>query len=107
MRSEYKLKNYLRQILKGLAHLHKRRIIHRDLKPGNVLLTQDKKILKITDFGISKQTVNDSICTRSGCVGTPWYMAPEVIQSQPYSTKSDIWSFACLALHMITGERPF
>jgi len=71
LHSEYKLKNYLRQILKGLAHLHKRKIIHRDLKPGNVLLTKDKSILKITDFGISKQTVNDSICTQSGCVGTP------------------------------------
>lgn len=66
-------------------------------------MTADKKILKISDFGISKQTVNDSITGNTGCVGTPWYMAPEVIDQRPYCTKADIWSFACLAMHLITG----
>ena len=48
-------------------------------------------------------TVNDSVIEYTGGIGTPWYMAPEVIESREYSTKADIWSFACLALHLITG----
>jgi NIMA (never in mitosis gene a)-related kinase len=81
-------------------------IIHRDLKPGNILLSNDKKIVKISDFGISKQTRSNSIRKRT-FVGTPWYMAPEVIEDEPYSEKADIWSLACCILHLVTGKRPF
>ena len=107
MGSAFEVKEFLRQILRGLAHLHKKNIIHRDLKPGNVLMTADRKTLKISDFGISTQRLIDKSVSGSGVRGTPWYMAPEVIDCKPYSTKADIWSFACLAMHLITGRRPF
>jgi len=76
------------------------------LKPGNILLSNDKKLLKICDFGISKQRINSQL--RKGTfVGTPWYMAPEIIEEKPYSFKADVWSFGCCVLHMATGEKPF
>jgi len=90
----------------GLHYLHKNRIIHRDLKPGNVLLSNDKKLVKICDFGISKQCLNDYL-RRGTFVGTPSYMAPEIIEEKPYSVKADVWSFGCLLLHLVTGEKPF
>jgi serine/threonine protein kinase len=70
-------------------------------------MTADRKTLKISDFGISTQRLVDKSVSGSGVRGTPWYMAPEVIDCKPYSTKADIWSFACLAMHLITGRRPF
>ena len=70
------------------------------------MLSNDKSQIKITDFGISKQTVNNSNLKRT-FIGTPWYMAPEVVEEKPYSSKADIWSFGCCVLHMAIGEKPF
>jgi len=99
-------KSLMKQILSGLEYLHKYNIIHRDLKPGNILLSSDKTFVKISDFGISKQTNSDTN-TRRTLVGTPWYMAPEVINQEGYSSKADIWSAGCCFFHLITGEKPY
>jgi len=99
-------KSLMKQILSGLEFLHKYNIIHRDLKPGNILLSNDKSCVKISDFGISKQTNSDTN-TRRTLVGTPWYMAPEVINQEGYSSKADIWSAGCCFFHLITGEKPY
>jgi hypothetical protein len=99
-------KSIMKQILSGLEYLHKYNIIHRDLKPGNILLSTDKTSVKISDFGISKQTNSDTN-TRRTLVGTPWYMAPEVINQEGYSSKADIWSAGCCFFHLITGEKPY
>jgi serine/threonine-protein kinase 24/25/MST4 len=96
----------LRQILLGLETLHQNKIIHRDLKPGNILLSKDKSSVKISDFGISIKTNNDSNTKRT-FVGTPWYMAPEVIKSEAYSSKADIWSVGCCFYHLLTGKKPY
>ena len=59
-------------------------------------------MIKIGDFGISKQTQNNTVTKRT-FVGTPYYMAPEIIEEKPYSIKADIWSLGCCILHMVTG----
>jgi serine/threonine protein kinase len=79
-------KNFIRQILEGLNYLHLHNVIHRDLKLGNILLDSSQKAIKITDFGLAK-VVEDSISMKRSFVGTPYYMAPEIIQSAPYSKK--------------------
>mmetsp|Transcript_33129 Transcript_33129/g.30043 ORF Transcript_33129/g.30043 Transcript_33129/m.30043 type:complete len:274 (-) Transcript_33129:385-1206(-) len=99
-------KKIMKQILLGLNYLHENKIIHRDLKPANILLSNDKQLVKITDFGISIKTNNDSSAKRT-LVGTPWYMAPEVINQEAYSSKADIWSVACCFFHLATGKKPY
>lgn len=97
-------KKVTRDVLSGLHYLHKNCIIHRDLKPANVLISDST--YKITDFGISTQVLELQSIARS-CVGTPWYMAPEVIMQEPYSYSVDIWSLGCLVLELVTGVRPY
>ncbi len=83
-------KSLMKQILSGLDYLHENNIIHRDLKPENILLSEDKLIAKITDFGISTQGDTTANMERS-LVGTPWYMAPEIINEEAYSNKVIKW----------------
>ena len=97
------IKKVARDVLQGLDYIHRRGLIHRDIKPSNVLIGD---YYKITDFGLSAVVLELESIARS-CVGTPWYMAPEVIQQEPYSYSADIWSLACLLLELKTGERPF
>jgi len=98
-------KSLMRQILSGLDYLHQNNIIHRDLKPENILLSDDKVIAKITDFGISTQGDTTANMERS-LVGTPWYMAPEIINEEAYSNKADVWSAGCCFLQLLTGRKP-
>lgn len=98
-----------RQVLNGLAYLHRAGILHRDLKADNILLDVDGTC-KISDFGISKKSDNiygnDSTNSMQGSV---FWMAPEVVRSQGegYSAKVDIWSLGCVVLEMFSGKRPF
>ncbi|KAB8532570.1 hypothetical protein FH972_025515 [Carpinus fangiana] len=98
-----------RQVLNGLAYLHREGILHRDLKADNILLDMDG-VCKISDFGISKKTDNiygnDATNSMQGSV---FWMAPEVVRSQGegYSAKVDIWSLGCVVLEMFQGKRPF
>jgi serine/threonine-protein kinase len=93
------------QIAAGLDYAHQRGIVHRDIKPGNILLSEDGEA-KITDFGIAKLASLD--VTQTGiALGTPSYMSPEQIQSQPLDGRSDQFALGVLLYQMLTGRLPF
>jgi len=100
------VRNYAQQILLGLQYLHKNGVVHRDLKPGNVLATVEGK-LKLADFGCSYDLSQLCHATKQTTVGTPAYMAPEVVTKDHHTTASDIWSFGAMFFEMVTGDLYF
>lgn len=95
----------LQQMLQGLDSLHSRRQLHRDLKSDNVLLNLSGEV-KIADFGFAIQLTKE-LLSRKSVVGTPAWMAPELIRKQPYDEKVDIWSLGMVAIELVEGEPPF
>merc|ERR1712072_236243 len=97
---------YAKQMLSGLAFMHKNQVIHRDIKPANVLISAEGQV-KLADFGtafdLSKitHTVAQTLC------GTPAFIAPEVILRDKHTTATDIWSLGVIFYNMITGDIPF
>lgn len=106
------IRNFVRQILTGLAYLHDRDIIHRDIKGANVLV-DNKGGIKISDFGISKRVEASSLLGgpnsnhRPSLQGSVFWMAPEVVKQTSYTRKADIWSLGCLVVEMFTGSHPY
>ncbi|KAF2840537.1 hypothetical protein M501DRAFT_1014552 [Patellaria atrata CBS 101060] len=94
---------YMTQVLHGLLYLHDQGVIHRDIKGANILTTKDG-LVKLADFGVATKATGLS---ESSVVGTPYWMAPEVIELSGATTASDIWSLGCTVIELLDGKPPY
>ena len=109
--AEEQILQWLAQLALALHHVHERGVLHRDLKTQNVFLTAAGQI-KLGDFGIAKQIAPQSAPTLSGaltatCVGTPYYMSPELFRGEAYGGKSDAWALGCVLFELVARRRAF
>ena len=102
---EDKILDWFTQICLAVYYIQKNKILHRDIKPQNVFLTKSSMV-KLGDFGISKN-LNTTWEKAVTFIGTPYYISPEIVQNQPYSFKSDIWSLGVLLYELIALKFPF
>lgn len=107
---------YIEQVLRGLAYLHSQGVVHRDIKGANILTNKDG-IVKLADFGVAARLSDDVRMEDKSSqkeedmdaqpVGTPYWMAPEVVELKTVTASSDIWSVGCLAIELLTGYPPY
>ncbi|XP_053514421.1 serine/threonine-protein kinase Nek1 isoform X5 [Artibeus jamaicensis] len=93
------------QISLALKHVHDRKILHRDIKSQNIFLTKDGTI-QLGDFGIAR-VLNSTVELARTCIGTPYYLSPEICENKPYNNKSDIWALGCVLYEMCTLKHAF
>lgn len=96
---------YLYQIASAVAHIHKAGILHRDIKTLNIFLTKTD-LIKLGDYGLAKK-LGSEFSMAETCVGTPYYMSPELCQGAKYNFKSDIWAMGCVIFEVLTLTRTF
>ena len=96
---------FMSQVLQGLLYLHEQGVIHRDIKGANILTTKEG-LVKLADFGVATN-VKQSSADEAHVVGTPYWMAPEVIEMTGATTASDIWSVGCTIIELIDGKPPY
>lgn len=115
---------YIHQVLQGLAYLHAQGVVHRDIKGANILTTKEG-VVKLADFGVAAKiggeigeaalggvgsnnnNIDDGQSRDASPQGTPYWMAPEVVEMKPVTTAADIWSVGCLAVELLTGSPPY
>ncbi|MFT7809441.1 serine/threonine-protein kinase Nek1 isoform X13 [Arapaima gigas] len=93
------------QICLALKHVHDRKILHRDIKSQNIFLAKDGTI-QLGDFGIAR-VLNSTVELARTCIGTPYYLSPEICENKPYNNKSDIWALGCVLYEMCTLKHAF
>ncbi|NXJ93132.1 NEK1 kinase, partial [Corythaixoides concolor] len=103
--SEDQILDWFVQICLALKHIHDRKILHRDIKSQNIFLTKDGTI-QLGDFGIAR-VLNSTAELARTCIGTPYYLSPEICQNRPYNNKSDIWALGCVLYEMCTLKHAF
>eukprot|EP01029_Cantina_marsupialis_P004278 TRINITY_DN1430_c1_g2_i1.p1 TRINITY_DN1430_c1_g2~~TRINITY_DN1430_c1_g2_i1.p1 ORF type:complete len:1159 (+),score=305.50 TRINITY_DN1430_c1_g2_i1:80-3556(+) len=104
--NEVLIKVYTKQILEGLDYLHRHRVLHRDIKGANILV-DSSGICKLSDFGASRILNKITAGQQASMRGTPYWMAPEVVNQQSPGRQADIWSVGCTIIEMATGQPPF
>ena len=95
----------IKHLLEALVYLKQKKILHRDIKGGNILITEEGDI-KISDFGVSSQ-LNNTFSKRSTFIGTPYWMAPEIIKKSTYNFAADVWSTGITTIELLEGRPPF
>eukprot|EP00667_Euglena_gracilis_P001390 EG_transcript_1392 len=102
---EAEVQRIAKQLVRALHYLHSHRIIHRDMKPQNILIGKGGTV-KLCDFGFARaMSCNTTVVT--SIKGTPLYMAPELVQEQPYNHTADLWSLGCILYELLVGVPPF
>ncbi|KZS90479.1 hypothetical protein SISNIDRAFT_475331 [Sistotremastrum niveocremeum HHB9708] len=96
---------YISQVLEGLVYLHDQGVIHRDIKGANILTNKDGCV-KLADFGVASNTAAAN-ADDGAVVGSPYWMAPEVIEQSGATTASDIWSVGCVVIELLEGKPPY
>ncbi|KAK9117884.1 hypothetical protein Scep_015977 [Stephania cephalantha] len=96
---------YIAQVLEGLVYLHEQGVIHRDIKGANILITKEGRV-KLADFGVATK-LNEADVNTHSVVGTPYWMAPEVIEMAGVCAASDIWSVGCTVIELLTCVPPY
>lgn len=104
---------YMRQVLEGLLYLHDQGVIHRDIKGANILTNKDGCV-KLADFGVSSRAPTPDLAAAAAnpdadneVVGSPYWMAPEVIEQSGATAASDVWSVGCVVVELLEGKPPF
>mmetsp|Transcript_43707 Transcript_43707/g.107262 ORF Transcript_43707/g.107262 Transcript_43707/m.107262 type:complete len:279 (-) Transcript_43707:893-1729(-) len=107
--SEQRARDVMQQVLLGLEELHSNGIVHRDLKPENLLCTRSEWPfeIKISDFGMAKMVTDCASVPITGMAGTVAFMAPEIVEGEPYTSSVDIWAAGCILYMMLSGRMPF